>query len=184
MTDLDDRVIAEARHQGDKLLPVELVELAERYEDDQPGVDREQLRTAVQELYEAGSIEFDAAQFEDVLENRLTDTERWAGNTSVYDLGGGRISSYPPRWHEELADADLETAVQVMAEDIADAQTAPDRGQGRAAGVAETDLLDAVTTLSSRGRDDVQDELRACKAEGRLIEFADQHPEAQVGLPK
>ncbi len=124
-----ESLLREAGNRSEYLRPREFVALAERYAEGttagaDPGVPREWLLAHVEAL--AGESHVDAESFRSSPSEVTTDAETWTDDRAVYEVGEGRLSAYPPAWHEALED---------------------------------------------------------CRADGRLIEDADQHPEANVYLP-
>jgi hypothetical protein len=88
------------------------------------------------------------------------------------------VSAYPSEWHERLDEDDsLAAFVDAMTETMDDPPHS-----GASSGVAEDDLVDAAVTLGGRSRQDARDEIDELRADGVLVEDADQHPRAGVAL--
>ena len=98
------------------------------------------------------SVDADADGLENLLQDRLTDAEEWAGRRAVYDLGDDRLSTLPPAWHDDLAGVDdLETYVTVLNEHLAESEASTGRG-GAGTGVPTQLLVTAATILGDFDR--------------------------------
>lgn len=172
--ELDDAVLEEAGNRGDQLLAGKLVTLAEKHHDTGPGVPRSLVEAYVDELDEDS---VDAEGLRDDLAAHLADGREAPNEAAVYDVGDGRVSGYPPAWHERLEPEDsLAEYVAVMTKTAESPKSAASRG------VAKDDLLEAAEVLSDRSREDARVELRDLRGDGVLVADADQHPRAGVSL--
>ncbi|AHG05187.1 hypothetical protein HALDL1_05410 [Halobacterium sp. DL1] len=171
----DDPVIEEAANRGDKLLAGKLVKLVEKHHGTGQGVPRSVVEDYVDELDAEGSV--DAAEMRRELEDHLADDREGAEQAALYEVGDGRVSGYPPEWHERLAPGDsLAKYVQVINE------TEHPPNSAASSGVSKDDLLEAAAVLSDRSREDARQELKDLRADGTLVADADQHPRAGVTL--
>lgn len=172
----DNPVIEEAANRGDQLLAGKLVTVIEKHHDSGPGVPRSVVEKYIDELDERGSV--DAEEMHRELDDHLANPAEGADKDAVYEVGDGRLSGYPPVWHEELApDESLAKYVDVMT------RTSDDSPKSAASsGVSKDDLLETAAVLSNRDRDDARQELKDLRAEGVLTADADQHPRAGVTL--
>ncbi|WP_336034885.1 hypothetical protein [Halobacterium yunchengense] len=177
MPELADAVIEEAAERGQRLLVDEFVALVERHhEPDGAGVPRELVEAYFAALEDERAVDVEVLR--GAFEDELTDADAYDGRNAVYEVGDGRVSTYPAEWHDRLgADASLAAFVGVMTESMGD----PPRS-GASPGVAEDDLLDAAVTLGGRSRRAAREELEELRADGVLVEDADQHPRAGVAL--
>ncbi|WP_135830118.1 hypothetical protein [Halorussus halobius] len=64
----------------------------EHHHDGPPGVDRDLLAAYA----EAAAFDVDMS----ALDDDLVDSDEWVPGKKLYHLGEGRISTYPPSWHE------------------------------------------------------------------------------------
>jgi hypothetical protein len=182
MADVDEDVLTEISQRGGNLLIDEVTALVERRDTTEaPGVPRETLDTYADALREHLNFDIDTEEFSAAIDERLTDAERWAGTDALYDLDG-RISAYPPAWHEELGGStDLKAYLALVEEaSTGDREGGPDAGTSE--GVSEEWLLDAVATIGRAERDEAKEALEAPRAEGQIDEGPDQHPGAGVRL--
>lgn len=180
MTDLDERVLNEARQQGSNLLTEELLALIERHHPHEtPGVTRETVGRYADALADTQAYEFDPTAFDDELTKRLTDAETWQGRTALYALDDDRVSVYPARWHDRLGGStDVREFVRFLLEREAFLADLDSGGAGH--GIPEDTLLDVVAVVGRIDREDAKATLERHRAEGELVEDADQHPDARV----
>lgn len=182
MAELNDHVLDEAGRRGQSLLVRELLVLVERHHPtDEPGVDRELLVEYVDALQEPTRVGFDADEALAIVDEKRSDAERWVDDGTIYAVGEDRVSAFPRRWHDELrGETDLKRYVAVLQEDVSRAFDEGDGGRGR--GVPEQTLLSAASAIGPMSREDAKERLEALRADGELVEDADQHPQAGVQL--
>jgi hypothetical protein len=175
--ELKDAVMDEATDRGQKLLADEFVELLERHhETDDSGVRREVVEAYFDALEDERAVDVDGLR--SAFEDEFTDADTYAGRNAVYEVGDGHVSTYPSEWHDRLTEGDsLATFVDVMTESMEDPPHS-----AASSGVAEDDLVDAAVTLGDRGRRSAREEIDELRADGVLVEDADQHPRAGVVL--
>lgn len=165
------------------MLLEELFDLIERSHDGEAGVGRELVVAYVRELASRRGYAFDADGFLDEIDERLTDSETWAGADRYYELPGDRLSQYPVRWHDQLGGStDAAAYVRFLAQEVSEFVEGMDRG-GAGPGIPEDTL---VTIISIVGRVDhgaARAAIEDARERGDLIEDADQHPQAGVYLP-
>ncbi|WP_115863615.1 hypothetical protein [Halorussus litoreus] len=70
----------------------------EHHHDEPPGVDPDLLAAYA----EAATFDVDMSAMDD----RVVDSDEWQPGEKLYDLGDGRISTYPRSWHEAFSDLD------------------------------------------------------------------------------
>ncbi|WP_227354001.1 hypothetical protein [Haladaptatus salinisoli] len=141
-----------------------------------PGVERE-----VFESY-LDATEYGEDAFTSSLEESLTDADSWQGGGRVYDLGGGRVSAYPRRWHDELGDTtDLREYLRVIGDD-AQGSTGSERAAVTEDGVAEGMLLDAAAAIGGVDHEDTRDRLKTLRDEGEIEANPSQHPNPWLRL--
>jgi len=98
MADVSEEALDQIEsHQS--LLLQDFVRCVEEYHHDEPpGVDRDLLAAYADEA----TFDVDLS----ALEDRVVDSDVWQPGKKLYDLGDGRISTYPPSWHEAFSDLD------------------------------------------------------------------------------
>ena len=181
MVELDDAVTDEIDHRGDSLVVDRLLPLVERGHDDgRPGIERELFETYLDYAAEPEYVDADAVERQ--IDSRLAAADEWVDDRTVYDLGDGRISALPPRWHELLAgETDLVRYVECIA-DATGGSGSTVGGAGR--GVPKQLLIEAATILGGLDREEVRKRLQAARTDGDLVADADQHPDARIRLPE
>jgi hypothetical protein len=181
-----ESLLREAGNRSEYLRPREFVALAERYAEGtdagtDPGVPREWLLAHVEAL--DGESHVDAESFRSSLSEVTTDAETWADDRAVYEVGedGDRLSAYPPAWHEALGGV---TSLPEVVRYLLDGSDYRPVDAGAGDGVPEDDLLDIAAAVGGFTREAAKAALEECRADGRLVEDVDQHPEANVYLPR
>jgi hypothetical protein len=182
--ELSEPLLRDAGNRSEYLRPRELVALAERFgsgadSEAAPGVPREWILAHVEALAEESHVE--ESSFRAALGDVTTDSTTWADDRAVYDVGGGRLSAYPPAWHEALAG---ETSLPEVVRYLLDESGYRPVDAGAGDGVPEADLLDVAAAVAGFTRESAKVTLEECREDGRLVEDADQHPEANVYLPR
>lgn len=173
-------LLHEAGARSEYLRPRDLVELAERYlSSEDAGVPREAVLDHVEALGAESHVDEEA--FRAALADAVTDASTWVNDRAVYAVGGDRLSAYPPAWHEALKG---ETALPAVVRYLLDETEYGAVNAGAGDGVPEADLLDIAAALTPLSREAAKGALESCRDEGTLIEDADQHPEANVYLPR
>lgn len=186
MVDLNGYVLEEANQRGRYILADEFLTLIERHhQHDTPGVPRDVIEQYATELSEREQV-IDDQELIDTLDSLLVDSETWVEDDAIYRVTSGsesdpeRISVYPARWHEELGDStDIPAYLRFLHDDVAGFAGVE---EGASVGVSEDRLLDIITIVGRTDRENVKAALQDLREEDRLIEDADQHPEANVYL--
>lgn len=183
MTDPNEQVLEEARQYGETLTTRELLLLIER---DHPGagVDEGTLAAYDEAIADDGVVPFAEGHLRSSVDENLTTDEQWHDTDTYYDVGDGRISLFPKRWHDRLADSDdLREYVAIIEAASADEESAADlpRG-GNGTGVPESLLLDAMIAIDGIEREAAKERLERERRDGKLVQDADQHPDARVYL--
>lgn len=190
MSEFNEHVLEEAGSRGEKLLVDDLVLLIERYESKNgPGVAIDRVVAYGERLAEQNApVKPD--KIRPAIDERLTDSDEWAGDAAasgtwfgsgtLYDLGDGRVSVLPARWHRELAGStDLTKYLEVMLSGTSGGDF--DSG-GKDGGVPETVVVNAATVLGGLSPGQAREQLADLHAEGVVEEYADQHPNARIRL--
>ncbi|WP_227374135.1 hypothetical protein [Haladaptatus halobius] len=176
MASTDQQLVDELDSRVETLTLDDAVRLVETHHTDGPGVERKVLES----YFDATEYGEDA--FPSSLEESLTDAGSWQGGGHVYVLGGGRVSAFPRRWHEELGDTmDLREYLRVIGDDAV-RTTGSERASVTEDGVAEGMLLDAAAAIGEMERDDVRDRLKALRDEGEVEANPSQHPNPWLQL--
>jgi hypothetical protein len=186
VTDINERIIAEADDRGGSLLVDEFLTLIEQYHPhDRPGIAWETLE-AYTEAMESSDFgrEHGMGGFLDTVDDRLIDGDSKYTVDAFYHLDDDRVSLYPAHWHDELADAtDLREYVRFLAAIDPDGESGADLG-GNGRGVPEQVLLETAGIIGRTDPQAVNEQLEDLRQRGDLVERADQHPNARVRLPE
>ena len=185
MVDTNQQVIEEARQRDDMLTSRELLLMIERqHRPDGPGVDQELLDAYDDAVGRDEAIPFEEGELRESVERRLSDDETWVDEDTYYRLGDGRISVFPAEWHDALGDTtDLRAYVDVIGEGMGASGPGNDSQRGGlGTGVPEGLLLEAATVIGGLDQGTAKDRLEQHRADGDLVEDADQHPDARVHL--
>jgi hypothetical protein len=186
MTDINERIVAEADDRGGALLVDDFLRLVEQYHPhDRPGIAWETLEAYTEAMEDSDfGHAHDMDGFLDTVEDRLIDGDSEYTTDALYRLDDDRVSSYPARWHDELGDeTDLREYVRFLAAIDPDGESGADLG-GSGRGVPEQVLLDAAGIVGRTDPETVKSRLEDLRAEGELVEDADQHPNARIRLPE
>ena len=181
-TELSEPLLREAGHRGEYLLPRDFVALAERYlsgPDREPGVSRARVAAHLEPLGEESHVE--AEPFGAAIDDATVDSDHWAGDQAVYEVGDDRLSAYPPSWHEAIGGS---TSLPEMVRYLMDETAFQPVDGGAGDGIPESDLIDIAAVVGGFTLEEARAELEACRDDGRLVEDADQNPNAGVYLPR
>jgi hypothetical protein len=99
MVETHEKVVTELeKHEETMRLDdfVRIVEIHHRY--DGQGVERETLDAYAEAVF----FDVDTSAIDD----RLTDSDEWEAGRHLYEVGDGRISDYPTKWHETMGGTD------------------------------------------------------------------------------
>lgn len=181
-SDLSETVLDEIAGHRETVLVGDVVAFVEQYDEayaDETGVPVDRLVAYVEELARNGYA-FDPDGVREGLDEKAVDSDSFAGTDKVYWVGEDRVSTFPPRWHEELdGETDIARYVEVMFDDIGDTESAFDHG-GAGRGIPVPDLVNVVVAMSDMTREQVSTEISHLHSEGALVETTSQHPEARV----
>jgi hypothetical protein len=190
MSEFNEHVLEEAGSRGEKLVIDDLVLLIERYDgNDGPGVTIDRVEAYAERLA-AQDAPIKPDKIRPAIEERLTDAEGWSadaaasgtwfGSGTLYEVGDGRVSTLPPRWHEELTgETDLTRYLEVI---LADTDGGDFDSGGTDSGVPETLLVNAATVLGGLAPGQAREQLADLNERGVVTESADQHPNARIHL--
>lgn len=182
MVELNEAVVAEVERREQNLLVEEFVELVERHHPHtQPGVTRETITQYAGALPDGATDHFGDGTLTETVDSRLTDSETWRGEDTLYALDDDRVSVYPNAWHRALGGSDdVREYVRYLRDEAGDFEMFDSQGAGR--GIPEDTLLDVVTVVGRTDRDAVKAQVEERRDRGELVEGPDQHPEARVRL--
>jgi hypothetical protein len=186
MTDINERIVAEADDRGESLLVDEFLALIEQYHPhDRPGIAWETIEayTEAMEGTDYGHSH-DMDGFLDTVDDRLVDGDSEYTTDAFYRLDGDRVSVYPARWHDELGgESDLREYVRFLTTLDVDGESGADLG-ATGGGVPEHVLVNAAGIVGRTDPETVKSRLEDLRQQGDLVEDADQHPQARVRLPE
>ena len=178
--ELSEPLLEEAGDHSEYGRPHDFVSLAKRFApDERPGVDRAWLLAHVEALAEESGL--DEASFRATLEEVTTDSETWVDDRAVYEVGEGRLSAYPPAWHEAIGGST--SLVDIVRYLLDESGYQPITG-GAGDGVTERDLFDVASAVGGFTREEAKAALKECRKDGTLAEDVDQHPKAKVYPPE
>lgn len=187
MTDPNTQVLEEARQYGETLSVRELIRIVERYHRPEgPGISHETIDAYDRAVGDDDVLPFAEGQVRSTIEEGLSTDETWYDAEAYYEVGEGRVSLFPQRWHDSLADADdVRKYVAVIEDDTASADAESDVPKGgMGTGVPEELLLNAIVVIDGVGREEAKERLERERREGGLVQDADQHPDARIYLPE
>ena len=185
MVDINQQVLEEARRRDDMLTSRELLLMIERYHrSDGPGVDQELLDAYDEAVGRDEAIPFEEGELRESVERRSSDDESWVDEETYYRLGDGRISTFPAAWHEALGDtADIRAYVDVLGEGMGELGPGDDSQRGGlGTGVPEGFVLEAAMVIGGIDQETAKERFEQRRADGDLVEDADQHPDARIHL--
>lgn len=185
MVDTNQQVLKEAQRRDDMLTSRELLLMIERYHrSDGRGIDQELIDAYDDAVGRDEAIPFEEGEFRESVERRLSDEETWVDEDTYYRLGDDRISTFPAEWHETLGDTtDIRAYVDVIGEGMG--ESGPGDGAqrgGLGTGVPEGIVLEAAMVIGGIDQETAQERLEQRRADGDLVEDADQHPDARIHL--
>ncbi|MFC4356723.1 hypothetical protein ACFO0N_02035 [Halobium salinum] len=195
MTTLNEHVLNEAGERQDRLTIGQLVTLIERHDGEGgPGVTRDRIMAYAEELSGRGGP-VNPDKVETAIDERLAEDDSlsgpvgWTGSASLFGVDDGRVSTFPPSWHEAFSDHSpsvrdiVEFALRDPDSDGNDNGGAgSDEAAGGPAGVPRQVVLNAATLFGGMEWSTAQGELEELRGEGVVVEDLDQHPNPNVRL--
>ena len=184
VTEINERIVAEADDRGESLLVDEFLTLIEQYHShDRPGIAWETLEAYTEAM---GGTDYghshDMEGVLDAVDERLTDGEY--RTDAFYRVGDDRVSVYPESWHDELGgETDLREYVRFLTNRDLDDENGAELG-ANGGGVPEQLLLEVAGIVGRTDPDTVKSRLEDLRERHELVEGADQHPNARVRLPE
>jgi hypothetical protein len=184
VTEINERIVAEADDRGESLLVDEFLTLIEQYHPhEHPGITWGTLEAYTDAM--AGTDYGHSHDMEGVLDavdDRLTDGEY--RTDAFYRVGDDRVSVYPASWHDELGgEIDLREYVGFFTNLDLDDENGAELG-ANGGGVPEQLLVEVAGIVGRADPDTVKSRLEDLREQHELVEGADQHPNARVRLPE
>ncbi|EMA49471.1 hypothetical protein [Halococcus thailandensis] len=184
VTEINERIVAEADDRGESLLVDEFLRLIEQYHThERPGIAWATLEAYTEAM--AGTDHGHSHDMEgvlDAIDDRLTDGEY--RTDAVYRVGDDRVSAYPASWHDELGgEIDLREYVRFLTNLDLDDENGAELG-ANGGGVPEQLLLEVASIVGRADPEAVKSRLEDLRERHELVEDADQHPNARVRLPE
>ena len=165
MAEIKDVVLEQSTRWGEPPTVPEFVAVAERAHPGAPGIGRDHLLTYAEVLEGDRGVPFDLETFEGRLDDQTTDSTEWTDESSVYAVGDD-----PAAYLEFLTERDLPMVVTHEGDEVGPS-------------VPQPDLLEILMAVGNNSRDEAREALQKARADGRVVEDADQHPNAGVYLP-
>lgn len=176
MAELDDHTVEELQGHSETLVLEDFVRIVETNHPDGQGIDRD----TIAEYAEA--LDYDVDAFDEEIDDRLTDADSWTEGEVFYRLDEGRISVFPPHWHDELADiSDLRKIIRVIQEDRTTAE-GESQEHPRKEGVSEEMLDEVAAAIGGMDRNEVRDRLKELRDENEIEEYPSQHANPWIQL--
>lgn len=136
--------------------------------ENEAGVDRETLTAYAEAVY------FDVDR--SAIDERVIDSNEWAEGEHFYEVGDGRVSVYPPDWHEAFADtSDVRDVLEVIQRETTEPEGDAKEAVTEEQGVPEEKLFWVAETVADIDRETVRERLKQLRQEGEIEEFASQH---------
>jgi len=177
MTSTDEDMVEELESQRQTLMldgALRMVE--EHHRETEPGVERE----LFEEYLDTMVYRYEG--FPSSVEEALVDEDSWQGGGNIYELGGGRISYYPPRWHDELSDTtDLREYLRVIETDAMTTEGG-NREAVTDAGVLRNMLMDAAVAIGGMEREDALRQVEKLENEDEIRVYPSQHANPWITL--
>jgi hypothetical protein len=176
MVETRQEVVDELEKHQETMQPADFVRVVEHHQPtDVRGVDPATLAAYADAVY----FDVDVS----AIDERVTDSESWAEGDHFYEVGDGRISAYPPDWHEALGGIDdLKRVIEVIQTET----TEPEGEMGEAVteerGVPEEKVLRVAEVVAGIDRETARKELKRLRQNGEIEEFASQHRNPTIRL--
>lgn len=175
MVETREEVVEELDSHSETMRLEDFVRIVENHQPvEEPGVDRETLAAYAEEVY----FDVDLS----AIDERVVDADEWTAGDHFYAVGDGRISVYPPDWHEALAGTtDLKEVIRVI-----QTETTETEGEMQEAvtdeGVPEQKVLRVAETVAGIDRETARDRLKELRQSGEIEEFPSQHRNPTIRL--
>jgi hypothetical protein len=142
---------------------------------DGPGVSRETLADYAEAVY----FDVDLS----AVDERLVDSDEWVEGNHLYEVGSGRISVYPPDWHDTLSGVgDIRNVLEVMQTEVTEPEGDAREAVTEERGVPEEKLLRVGKAIAGIDRDAAREEVKRLRKNDEIEEFASQHRNPAIRL--
>ncbi|NEU58975.1 hypothetical protein [Halorussus sp. MSC15.2] len=176
MTEVREDVVAELDHESEVITLQDFVRIIEAHHATEGrGVSRE----LVGEYADAVRYDVDL----DALDDRTTDSDEWREGGRFYELRDGRISVYPPDWHETMSSTDdIRDVVEIIQSEVTAAEGDMWEAVSEQRGVPEEKVFHVGEVVAGIDRDDARDRIKELRDNGEIEEFASQHRNPTIKL--
>jgi hypothetical protein len=176
MVDLKEEVVSQLEKHEETLQLDEFVRWIEtHHREDGPGVDLDLVEAYAEAVY----FDVDLSAIDD----RLTDSDDWESGKHLYDLGDGRISKYPPEWHERLAGTDdIRDVIELIQTDVTEAEGDQREAVTEERGVPQPKLLRVCKAIGGIDEEAARERIKELRQNDEIEEFASQHRDPTIRL--
>jgi hypothetical protein len=142
---------------------------------DGPGVTRETLADYAESVY------FDVDR--SAIDERLVESDEWVEGEHLYEVGEGRISVYPPDWHETLSEVgEIRDVLEVIQAEVTEPEGDTREAVAEERGVPEEKVLRMGEAVAGIDRDRAREELKRLRQNGEIEEYPSQHRNPWIRL--
>jgi hypothetical protein len=141
----------------------------------QVGVERDLLGAYADAVY----FEVDAS----AIDEHATESGSWVDGDHFYEVGDGRLSVYPPDWHDALGGIDdLKHVIEVIQTETTDPEGDAQEAVTERSGVPEEKVLRVAETVAGIDREAAREKLKQLRHDDEIEEFASQHRNPTIRL--
>ncbi|WP_137287549.1 hypothetical protein [Halorussus salinisoli] len=176
MTEIREEVVEELDSHSETITLQEFVRIVETHHGVAGrGVDRDLLAAYADAVYY--DVDLDA------LDERTTDSDEWREGGRFYEVGEGRLSVYPPSWHETMASTDdIRDVIELIQSEVTEAEGDTWQAVTEERGVPEEKVLHVGEVVAGIDRQDARDRIKELRQNGDVEEFASQHRNPSLRL--
>ncbi|WP_134672154.1 hypothetical protein [Halorussus marinus] len=176
MSEVREGVVEELDEHSETMTLREFVQTVERrHPSDRRGIDPDLLAAYAEAVY----FDVDLG----ALDDRVTDSESWSEGERFYEVGDGRISAYPPDWHDAMDGIDdIRDVVELIQTEVADAEGDMWGAVTEERGVPESKVLAVGETVANIDREAARERIKELRQNGEIEEFASQHRNPTIRL--
>ena len=147
----------------------------EHHAEARPGVEWDLLAAYADAVY----FDVDVSAIDD----RVIHSRSWTEGDHFYEVGEGRISAYPPDWHEALGGiGDLKRVIEVIQTETTEPEGDMQEAVTDKRGVPEEKVFRVAEVVAGIDRDAAREELKRLRQDGEIEEFASQHRNPTIRL--
>jgi hypothetical protein len=175
MADVNDDLLAQLETHEDTMQLDEFVRRIETHHPtDGPGASRETLEAYAKAVY----YDVDLSAIDD----RLTDSDDWEAGKHLYELGDGRISDYPPAWHETLGGTDdVKDIIETIENDVTEPEGTIQESVTDE-GIPEQKIYRVGKAVAGIEEGDAREQIKRLRKDGEIEEFASQSRNPRLRL--